>query len=86
MDNKARFVEEVCSGEFVVSKRKRGELLAELVERGYELSSKDEDEASESESNEENEESDVLDEDTPDAELAKGYEYLLGMKSKYHFA
>ena len=36
--------------------------------------------------NEEDEEADVLDEDTPDAELAKGYEYLLGMKSKYHFA
>jgi DNA topoisomerase-2 len=85
LDNKARFVVEVCSGELVVSNRKRSELLAELFERGYELSSKDEDETSEFESNEEDEEADMLDEDTQDAELAKGYEYLLGMKSEYHF-
>lgn len=85
MDNKARFVEEVCSGDLVVSNRKRSELLAELAERGYEVSSKDEDEASEFELNEEDKESDGLDEDSPDAELAKGYEYLLGMKSEYQF-
>ena len=65
---------EVCSGELVVGNRKRSELLAELFERGYELSSKDEDETSEFESNEEDEEADMLDEDTQDAELAKGYE------------
>lgn len=82
MDNKARFVEEVCTGDLVVSNRKRSQLLAELADRGYDVSSKDEDEASEFESNEEDEEPDVLDEDP---ELAKGYEYLLGMKSEYQY-
>jgi len=39
--NKARFIEEVCAGELVVSNRKRSDILAELKERGYELFSKE---------------------------------------------
>lgn len=75
----------MCKGDLVVSKKKRSELLRELFERGYDLSSKDEDEASEFESNDDDEEADVLDEDTPDTELAKGFDYLLGMKSENSF-
>ena len=82
MDNKARFVKEVCRGELLVSNRKKNELLADLVERGYDLSSKGEDDANDDGVSEE---VDVLEDETPDAELAKGYEYLLGMKSEYHF-
>jgi DNA topoisomerase-2 len=74
LDNKARFVEEVCSGDLVVSNRKRAELLAELQERGYDLFPKDEKKTEESEDTEEEEDN------ASDADLAKGYEYLLGMK------
>lgn len=76
LNNKARFVKEVCRGDLIVSNRKQHELLAELVERRYDLSS-DEDGANDDGANEV---VDVLEDDTPDAELAKGYEYLLGMK------
>jgi len=78
LSNKARFVEEVCSGELVVSNRKRKELLAELQERGYELFPKDPKKTSVDEEEEEPEEE--TDDTTSDAELGKGYEYLLGMK------
>lgn len=74
--NKARFVEEVCKGELVVSNRKRTELLNELSERGYDLYPKDEKKVDEDEENSE----DDVEESATDAELAKGYEYLLGMK------
>ena len=37
LENKARFVEEVCRDELVVSDRKKTELLAELKEAGYDL-------------------------------------------------
>ncbi len=77
MDNKARFVKEVCRGELVVSNRKKHELLADLVERGYDLSSKGEDDANDDGVSEE---IDVMEDETLDTELAKGYEYLLGMK------
>ncbi len=71
LSNKARFVEEVCSGALVVSNRKKVELLNELQERGYALfdnkaEKKDEDEGEE--------------EDDSTISLSKGYEYLLGMK------
>lgn len=76
LSNKARFVEEVCSGELVVSNRKRVEILTELKERGYEtFTSKVEPESSNDESDEDSE-----DEELTTAELAKGYDYLLGMK------
>lgn len=76
LSNKARFVEEVCKGELVVSNRKRTELLNELRERGYDLFPKDEKKVEEDEENSD----DDVEESATDAELAKGYEYLLGMK------
>ncbi|KAL7483431.1 hypothetical protein ACHAW6_009076 [Cyclotella cf. meneghiniana] len=77
LDNKARFVEEVCKGDLVVSNRKRAELLADLKERGYDLFPREE---KKSESEDEESERDDEKESASDAELAKGYEYLLGMK------
>lgn len=76
LSNKARFVEEVCRGDLVVSNRKRADLLADLKERGYDLSHQDEKKDSDVES----EEDTTPEESASDAELAKGYEYLLGMK------
>jgi DNA topoisomerase-2 len=71
LSNKARFVEEVCSGELVVSNRKKTVLLSNLQERGYELFDKQsEGDAPEAEEAE----------DVSDSDLSKGYEYLLGMK------
>jgi DNA topoisomerase-2 len=66
----------VCKGDLIVSNRKRSELLAELVERGYDLCPNNE----KKETEEENDDSASIEESTSDAELAKGYEYLLGMK------
>ena len=83
LENKARFVEEVCEKKLVVSARKKVELLAELNEKGYDLFPKNAKEleaaAEEEETNEEtDEDGDNEEEDTPSTELAKGYEYLLG--------
>lgn len=75
LSNKARFVEEVCSGDLVVSNRKRTAILADLQERGYDLLQK------EDQNKIDEEDSDVeADDMATDAELAKGYDYLLGMK------
>jgi DNA topoisomerase II len=74
LSNKARFVEEVCSGVLIVSNRKRSALLADLQGRGYALFDKN-DKKGTSDS-EEGEEVDTA----SDADLARGYEYLLGMK------
>ena len=74
--NKARFVEEVCNEDLVVSNRKRKELLEELKELEYDLHPKDEDDDEQEDEIEE----DPNEIDTSDADLAKGYEYLLGMK------
>lgn len=71
LSNKARFVEEICSGALVVSNRKKVELLNALQERGYELF----DNKAEKKEDEENE-----DEEETVGSLSKGYEYLLGMK------
>ena len=76
LSNKARFIEEVCAGDLVVSNRKRSTILADLKERGYELFPKL-DKASKSNSDEEESEEN---DNSSDAELARGYEYLLGMK------
>ena len=76
LENKARFVEEVCRGELVVSNRKRAALLADLKERGYDLSHQEE----KKDADDENEDNSTPGESASDAELAKGYEYLLGMK------
>jgi DNA topoisomerase II len=81
LENKARFVEEVCRDELIVSDRKKTELLAELKQSGYDLFPKDpkEEEAAD-EDEEDNEDNGEEGDSTSDAELAKGYEYLLGMK------
>lgn len=75
LSNKARFVEEVCSGELVVSARKKAELLEELQSHGYELFDDKKDSSSPSEEDEDGQE-----EETSLSDLSKGYEYLLGMK------
>jgi DNA topoisomerase-2 len=75
LSNKARFVEEVCSGDLIVSNRKRAELLSDLEERGYELFPKQNIKL-----NPENESIESDQEEFDDNDLAKGYEYLLGMK------
>lgn len=74
LSNKARFVEEVCKGKLVVSNRKRAEILSDLQRRGYDLIDK----AKKAAKDDDDEE--VLDEDATDAQLAKGFDYLLGMK------
>ena len=75
LENKARFVQEVCNGELVVSNRKRKELLHDLQERGYDLFPKD----GKKETIDEEDDDEQVEESTSDAELSKGYEYLLGM-------
>ena len=75
LENKARFVEEVCNEDLVVSNRKRKDLLEELKEQKYDLHPKDEDG-----DEQEHEKEDSNEIDTSDDDLAKGYEYLLGMK------
>merc|ERR1719291_577173 len=78
LENKARFVEEVCNEDLVVSNRKRKDLLHDLKDRGYDLFPKDE--KLKTDEDDEDTEKDDFDESASDAELAKGYEYLLGMK------
>ena len=81
LSNKARFVEEVCSGDLIVSNRKRKDILEDLQQRGYDLIGKDgkkSDKINSDDDEEEDNSSDVEDEPST-AELAKGYEYLLGM-------
>jgi len=75
LSNKARFIEEVCAGDLVVSNRKRSDILADLKEREYELFPKNGKGNQEGSDDEDDE-----DDNSSDAELAKGYEYLLGMK------
>eukprot|EP00531_Pseudo-nitzschia_arenysensis_P017060 CAMPEP_0116147982 /NCGR_PEP_ID=MMETSP0329-20121206/18076_1 /TAXON_ID=697910 /ORGANISM="Pseudo-nitzschia arenysensis, Strain B593" /LENGTH=1429 /DNA_ID=CAMNT_0003644009 /DNA_START=85 /DNA_END=4370 /DNA_ORIENTATION=- len=73
LSNKARFVEEVCSGDLVVNNRKKTELLDDLQARGYDLFDKTK--------KDENDDSDEENEDSSSyADLSRGYEYLLGMK------
>lgn len=69
LSNKARFVTEVCSGQLIVSNRKKKNLLEDLQERGYDLFDKTKDDQADSDELEENA-----------SNLSKGYEYLLGMK------
>lgn len=76
LQNKARFIEEVCAGDLVVSNRKRSDILTELKERKYDIFNKQDDGHINSSEESDDDESD----DTTHAELAKGYEYLLGMK------
>jgi len=75
LSNKARFVEEVCKEELVINNRKRKDLLTELQRRGYDLFDEKKNKDNEGSSSE-----DLSDDSASDAELARGYEYLLGMK------
>jgi DNA topoisomerase II len=79
LSNKARFVEEVCAGRLVVNNRKRKDILEDLQKRGYDLSIKEEKKAEPSTEDDPNE-SGSEEEETSTGLLAKGYEYLLGMK------
>jgi len=74
LSNKARFIEEVCSGNLVVSNRKKVELLNDLQSRGYDLFNKANDRHDNASSDDEDEDSASV------SDLSKGYEYLLGMK------
>ena len=77
LENRARFIEEVCADDLIVSNRKRTEILADLRERKYDLFPKHDNKAQ----NIADEESEADDsDDSSNAELAKGYEYLLRMK------
>ena len=80
LSNKARFVEDVCKGDLIVNNRKRADLLCDLQERGYDLHPKDEDANAPHEEEDSDEEGEAMEDNATDAELAKGYEYLLGMK------
>jgi DNA topoisomerase-2 len=77
LSNKARFVEEVCTGELVVSNRKRTAILQELQDKGYDTFAKDSKTSEETASPDDEEETPDT---SSDATIAKGYEYLLGMK------
>merc|ERR1711957_388386 len=79
LSNKARFIEEVCNEELIVSNRKRADILSNLKEADYDLFPKEKkDKIRSDETNEEDGDSENDSEDV--AVLAKGYEYLLGMK------
>lgn len=77
LSNKARFVEAVCAGELVVSNRKRTDILQELQDKGFDCFKKDPKTNEATNSPDEEEENNDT---SSDAEIAKGYEYLLGMK------
>lgn len=73
--NKARFVEEICSGDLVVSNRKKVDLLNDLKSRGYDVFDRKAIKNTDDDTEED-------DDDTmaSNADLSRGYEYLLGMK------
>ena len=77
LSNKARFVQEVCDGVLVVAKRKKSELLKELVERGYEQFAVAKNKDTDADADSDNEEAGAM--DLSDAELSKGYDYLISM-------
>lgn len=68
LSNKARFIEEVCSGDLEISNRKKLDILQDLKERRYTLF------------NDMGEEEEAAEDDNTDSLLSKGYDYLLGMK------
>jgi len=75
LSNKARFVEEVCKDDLIINNRKRKEILYELQDRGYDLFDGKKEKGDES-----SESDDFLEDNATDGELARGYEYLLGLK------
>mmetsp|Transcript_3668 Transcript_3668/g.6797 ORF Transcript_3668/g.6797 Transcript_3668/m.6797 type:complete len:1519 (-) Transcript_3668:99-4655(-) len=74
LSNKAKFVQAVCTGELIVTNRKKVEILADLQRDGYDMFNNDKNDDNEDEEN------DADGREQTDAELSKGYEYLLGMK------
>uniref|UniRef100_A0A7S2RU85 DNA topoisomerase 2 n=1 Tax=Mucochytrium quahogii TaxID=96639 RepID=A0A7S2RU85_9STRA len=74
LDNKARFVRMVVDGEIIITKRKKPELLNELVSHGFDQFHQTKD----GQQQEEGEEQE-LDERSELAKLTKGYDYLLSM-------
>jgi DNA gyrase/topoisomerase IV subunit A len=79
LNNKARFVEEVCAGNFIVNNRKRKDLLAELKEKEYDQFPKEKRSNPNVDLDSEDnmvEESNV---DDSDLLLSNGYNYLLDM-------
>lgn len=72
----ARFVKEVCSGELIVSNRKRKDILEELQDKGYEPFLPEKSKAVGVTEDDDG----IEEEEISDSELAKGYDYLLGMK------
>lgn len=74
LQNKARFIQEVVDGTFVVSKRKKMEMLQDLVDRGYEaFSTKPVTEQNDGDS-------DAEVEALARSDYEDGYNYLLSMK------
>jgi len=76
LSNKARFVEEVCTGQLVISNRKKVDTLGDLKMRGYDSFIEKSDGVGSSVTVE----SDSIEKDPSVADLAKGFDYLLGMK------
>lgn len=76
LSNKARFVQEVCSGDLIVSNRKKIELLKDLQSRGYDRCDK----TKTNDNNDGNDDSADESDSSSTADLSRGYEYLLGMK------
>ena len=76
--NKARFVQEVCTGALTISNRKKVEILSDLKEKGYEMFTDKMDKSAVSDEYSDGTNSE--EEDHSIAELAKGFDYLLGLK------
>jgi len=73
LDNRVRFILMVIARELVISNRKKGDLLVELKEKGFEQFAKEKKESQENEQEEE-------EEDDEDSAIKPGaYDYLLGM-------
>ena len=77
LDNKVRFVLAVIEGDFVVSNRPRKQLLEDLRDRGFRAFLP---KASKAAAADDADGADAEEDVADDAELAKGYDYLLGMK------
>ena len=73
LNNKARFVEEVCNNDLIINNRKRKDILCELRDRGYDLFDNKKEKA-------ESDPEEFPENNVADEELAKGYDYLIGMK------
>ena len=73
LSNKARFISEVCSGEMVVSNRKKADIIEDLQERGYDTYAKNENSLVDEQEEDQESSEDISDKKS-------GYDYLLSMK------